>query len=849
MHPLHEYIARQVAERIKARSVVVWYDPREEFAPFVAELRHGEPAQAHPVEVVIADTKASLASFTGSMFELRAELEPLVTGERPEPVVVYVGGVSIDPTGSVLMELEKAGDRYETQLKRLARNLLRQQYTDGVIDDLLERDGVTYEDLARASTPGGGGEPPSILKGIYHDVPGRDELLAAWMASADRDDAIATKGATSELAKLFESRTGLTLNPADGIAKLRSVASRYVLVGEFRDDLAGDMPGSVTAVPAPRTKGETDAVNALARRLRTSYPSAYVGMADKLEAELALASAGIAADRLGSTDTFRFEERAVLQHVEHLIAESRYEEADGLIAAREQSFWLEQEVSRRSQWQACRLMVQLGQVAAEVNAEAATVHGGPDAWIARYADRSGGWYRLDQAQRRLEMLITSLDDEPAERPLGLVRRAYEDAARRLADRFIPSLAKAGWSTAATMHQTRVYADAVSAQPKPVAYFLVDAMRYEMGVELVERLPASMAASIAPAVAALPSITPVGMAALLPGAAASFDVVDTGGKLGSRIDGVFLPDLTARRRFVEARVPAQVDLTLAELMGTSANKLESRLKGAEVVIVRSQEIDAAGEGGFFQARRTMDTVIDDIVRGIRKLATAGVRHAVVSADHGHLFAYGDREEAQRADSPGGATVDLHRRCWIGRGGTTPNGCIRVSAATLGYDSDLDLVFPPGTAVFKAGGDLGYHHGGPTLQELVVPVVTIRSTATAVVPKPEPATVSGVPDAITNRIFSAVIQLGGANLAMFSGPTVAQPILISGGRQVGKAAMAMGADLDASAGTITLKPGTPVTIGFMLTDDSVAALRLVVVDPATDAELYRSPHDIPVNLGVA
>ena len=63
------------------------------------------------------------------------------------------------------------------------------------------------------------------------------------------------------------------------------------------------------------------------------------------------------------------------------------------------------------------------------------------------------------------------------------------------------------------------------------------------------------------------------------------------------------------------------------------------------------------------------------------------------------------------------------------------------------------------------------------------------------------------------------------------------------------MAIGAELDQAAGTLALVPGTPVTIGFMLTDDAVGSVRLVILDPATDAELYRSPHDIPVNLGVA
>jgi hypothetical protein len=335
---------------------------------------------------------------------------------------------------------------------------------------------------------------------------------------------------------------------------------------------------------------------------------------------------------------------------------------------------------------------------------------------------------------------------------------------------------------------------------------------------------------------------------MPGAAASFDIADMAGKFGSRIEGTFLPDLTARRKFASAHIPGLLDIALAEVLGTSTSRLETRLKDAQVVIVRSQEIDAAGEGGFFQGRRTMDTVIDDLARAIKKLALVGIRNAVLSADHGHLFPYGDRGDAERADSPGGATVDLHRRCWIGRGGTTPPGCIRVSASALGYESDLDLVFPPGTAVFKAGGDLEFHHGGPTLQELIIPVVTVRSSAPTEAPKASPAIVSDIPYVITNRIFSVVVKLG-ANLTMFGSTTVVQPILISADSQVGRAAMAVGADVDPAAGTIAVEPGNPVTVGFMLTDDSVKSLRIVILDPATDAELYRSPHDIPVNLGVA
>ena len=161
---------------------------------------------------------------------------------------------------------------------------------------------------------------------------------------------------------------------------------------------------------------------------------------------------------------------------------------------------------------------------------------------------------------------------------------------------------------------------------------------------------------------------------------------------------------------------------------------------------------------------------------------------------------------RVDAPGGDTVDLHRRCWIGRGGRTPPGAIRV----LGGDARLRLGprsrlpaghgrvqgwrrsrLPPrrpdAPGARRAGGH-DPHRGANRRQR-----------------RGSPRRVTGVPSEITNRIFSATIQLGGPNLSMFSGPTVVQPMLVAAGRQVGRVAMAVGAELDATTGTLTLEPG--------------------------------------------
>ena len=856
MHPLHDYVAKQLADKLKDRRVVVWYDERGEFRPFVDEVRGGPRAAAEPVAVGVAGMKASLAEYVGSMFELRAVVELLVSGDKPDNLVVYIPGLAHDANASVLMELEKAGRTWKPELKQLAKNVLLQKYTLGVVDEMLPFDRkVSYEDLARAAAGNSGAEPPSILKSIFYDASGNDGLLTAWLVSDARDAEIVSKEATRELTKLVKARLGLDLVADSPLAKLRAIVLRYVLAGEFRLDLSCDPSASLDSVAKPPTKDEESAVRELARRLRTGHADTYAALADRVEEELGLRNAKLSPGALGSIDTFRFEERALLRHAGDLIANGKFASALSLVSEREQSFWLDRDVARKAQWEATRRMAELGNVAVQVKAAVGKTSGDAAVWLDAYVTQSGsGWFRLDHAQRRMEAWVANLNEEPEERPLAVVRRAYENAVHAMAEGFTKALGKAGWTVPGALHQTRMWSEVVNDKPKPVAYFLVDAMRFEMGVELAERLPKTSEVAVRAAVGALPSITPIGMAALMPGASASFSVVEEKDKLGARIDDAFLPDLAARKKHAAARVPKLVDLALDELLSLQPSKLAKKVEGAQVVLVRSQEIDHAGENGFtYQARQVMDTVIDNLARALGKLARAGIEHAVVSADHGHLFFATDRDESMRTDAPGGDTVELHRRCWIGRGGATSAGCVRVAASQLGYASDLELVFPAATGVFKAGGDLAFHHGGPSLQELVIPVLTVRTKMRDSVRPGSKGTIeaTGLPELVTNRIFSVTFKLPPMQYSLGAAPeakTQVRPLLMAAGKQVGAVGMAVDAQFDRATGTVKLEPNKPVTIAFLLSDESAASLRVVVQDPTTDAEMYRSPTDIPVRLGV-
>ena len=94
----------------------------------------------------------------------------------------------------------------------------------------------------------------------------------------------------------------------------------------------------------------------------------------------------------------------------------------------------------------------------------------------------------------------------------------------------------------------------------------------------------------------------------------------------------------------------------------------------------------------------------------------------------------------------------------------------------------------------------------------------------------------------------MQLDGKNLSLFSTELVVRPLLISSGKQVGGVGMAIDGDLDRATGCVKLQAGKKVTVAFLLSDESAPAVRIVIQDPTTDAEMYRSPTDIPVRLGV-
>jgi hypothetical protein len=505
-HLLHEYIADQLAQRVRKSRAVVWYDPRSEFQTFVSELG-GEPTGAGLRQVSLGGSSSTLAVHDGSLYSLRARIEPLFGGDEPQPLVLYLPGTNRDLESSVLMEIELAGCRWEPQLRQLARNALRQRYTDGVIDELLGRDRLTYDDLVSAAAVEGA-TAPSVLKQLLRGATSEAQL-ASWLADSSLDAAIEDKEARVELARLVRARIGIEL-PADNLTKWRSITARRVLGIEFRSDLAGEPPPQLDVLG--QVTGEIEQnIRSIARALRKDHPVAYTALADRAEHELALTPTSVDPLALGSIDTFRFEEQALLGCCAALIAGGEFAHALELSNARTDSFWLSETVERQAQWEAIRLAAQLGVAVESVEAELAHLPHDAQQYVERYAST---WYTVDRAQRQFEAWLSKLEDDPDERTVVSVRQRYDAAVSMLVKGFATALQHAGWVIDGQLQQTEIYDDIVQPMPGRVAYFLVDALRYEMGADLAERLSAHGEVTIRPAIGVLPSITPTGMAALM-----------------------------------------------------------------------------------------------------------------------------------------------------------------------------------------------------------------------------------------------------------------------------------------------------------------------------------------------
>jgi len=223
-------------------------------------------------------------------------------------------------------------------------------------------------------------------------------------------------------------------------------------------------------------------------------------------------------------------------------------------------------------------------------------------------------------------------------------------------------------------------------------------------------------------------------------------------------------------------------------------------------------------------------LKDIRVAIRRLRDFGFDDVVIATDHGFVLV-AEQGPGGVCEKPAGNWVNLHDRALLGDGAGS-DSTVSIPASHAGIRGDFSQVaFPRALVAYKAG--LGYFHGGASLQEAVVPVITVQLPAakeTADAKSTVQLTYKRGSKRITTRLPVVDVEVVGSEL--FAQETAVEVLLEAQDRSgdvVGEAKP--GGVVNPATGTIAVKPNTTVKVAIRMFDDYRGRFTLKVLDPAT------------------
>lgn len=497
---------------------------------------------------------------------------------------------------------------------------------------------------------------------------------------------------------------------------------RYILFSEFVFDLPVALPETLEEVPHAPVEARM-IVEDVCDRLRNDprFRSVYIERAENIEKELNLSALCGSIEDLGERDTFPFEERTFLRTAIRGICANDIEVAHQILKHRENSIWMSNGESQ-SQWELVRAGLSLVEACSEFDRQLPDHSRSQVDLLDFYL---GSLREADRLQREFEQAVGDFLDQHG--LLAEVIQQTRDRYRRLTEKvqgiFMKHVETAGWPPAGRMSNTdtfdRLVAERLKENGHKVAYLMVDALRYELGVVLEKLLSEDGPVELHAAYAQLPSITPVGMASLLPGAKSDLSLTLAGDVLAPKLAGSAACNVNQRMDLLKKRFGDRfAEMSLSDF----ARGMPSLAETTDLLVLRSTEIDSQLESNPVTTLSLIPGTLKLIRVALHKLRSMGFKNAVIVSDHG-FFLNAQAEAGDVCVKPQGKwLVNAHDRMMLGSG-TADEHSLVVGADKLGIRGDFaQAACPRSMAPYRAGHL--YFHGGLSLAEAVVPVLIAR-----------------------------------------------------------------------------------------------------------------------------
>lgn len=729
--------------------LVFWNDPELEFQSVIPTLAlsNVKVLQLSEVGSLAAKILLECEDPTGRYLIYSPTEEPDYEDDWLLDIRLYSRSFRADRASILLDELGLGEQQYLRQHLADRRKffdnkerLQRLKQLVAVNDTAADLDRKMMTVITRADQP----ELFNLVRTIFHAYTDQEEGI-----ELDNEPASWAQLAKFDLAEPFWQMVRLSFGYEDENPSLKKLLIR-LFVTDFAHYLKADLPGALQNLLLPAS-GRSNAIVCLAQwRDSTSRGSSF----DRLSAQVALLIK--LEDYLHAYEIHDLLEVMTFELIEQTIASGlrariqntastiNAEEVQAIVSRRQSGHWVSRtvtgaaEVPRQAYFAVYNALAKAAEFFALRNqyqqgfnyTDPGTMYRAYETELYRFdqlyrhfcdaADQATGW---DILKKSLRGEIEACYVNWYLPKLALAWGGFVDPQGRTA-------LLNHWQIEGIPNQQRFYDRQIQprleeAENRKTYVIVSDAFRYEAAQELTQELNGRyrFTAELNSQLGVLPSYTVLGMASLLPHQ--TLEYKPNGDVL---VDGK--PNASLEQRSEVLQSVTGVACSFKTLREMKKDEGREFVSGKRVIYIYHNRVDATGdvaatEGNTFEGVNKAITELADLIAYI--INNLSGTHVVVTADHGFLFTEsppGETDKSKLAERPDG-TVKAKKRYLIGMNlpdyEAAWHGQTSVTAAAEG---GMEFWIPKGANRFHFVGGARFIHGGAMLQEIVVPVVTVR-----------------------------------------------------------------------------------------------------------------------------
>ena len=335
------------------------------------------------------------------------------------------------------------------------------------------------------------------------------------------------------------------------------------------------------------------------------------------------------------------------------------------------------------------------------------------------------WWKIDNLYRKIQESYIDVDDFILNLVKIVDRQYIYEYLKPLNEEVANYLENKNIIDSSIDLQIDFWKKHISNSDKQTAIIVVDALRFEMGKELFNKLDDLECKKITPLISSLPSVTEFGMSSILPNDSTNLRVIHKNDKV-EIYDGNFNEPLNNKKERVKYFLNQAYELGLVkelnQVVDMPAENISNEFRNKSRIIIYSSDIDEAGhiEDSSIQM---FPGILSKIESCIKKIYAAGIERIVVVADHGFILTSGMEDWMKINLSKDVDNITKKRRYSISKNKVQGNYITKTSHE-LNYDGNLNFNFPRGISIFSAKGGTKFYHGGISVQEMLVPVIVIE-----------------------------------------------------------------------------------------------------------------------------